>query len=708
MLIMADSVPALLHLSLFLFFLGLGDSLLNLNTTVGITTIIPTTLCGLFYIFTTFAPVIYPQSPYQNSFSALIWYLGQKMHARRYVDRASGGARKLVSPNMAQGQMQLAMEETEARKGRDTRSIQWLINSLTEDIEMESFVLAIPGSFSSEWGIEVWRKVLETKDNGSATLISDEPSMGSQTGPPLRSLTFSHVTPPRLIGAPRNIFGLIRRPTTMRDANIDPDGIDVTHAINQAPDFPQPNGDFSAYELYKRVRHLFETCNDRGLFANEDAWRRRVHGCVETAASLVCCANAPVHEFGDFGILLHGLDKARETSVSGSDQPFFTRWTCLSLVVTQKVLSDNSQVIQERTGSALKALAQFQIKGVTIDGGSEDDDALKNARRLDERFSTAKRICVKELNEALAPHRADPREEHLKTILHDCKSKIVELERIKVEVDRMEDIEWGISVVDFTIRGLTRGLILKLPGLSFDNFLRWELAPPDQIFAFPVNVGVAGGGPVALQWIFLRQRLRFLGSFGPKLRDILEGQDSNGYQNTLNDLNTIWVSTHDPASIANARHLMEMQVWRLRDLRDGGGFGFMVELFFLSLRHLSSTSPSSDSYSSFYVGTFKVITSDWRRHKHSLGTQQVLLNLVCDLAVDQRGQFSDYPYPDYIVDELLELLGNVFEGQVGSHIDDAIEELRDFWSWVDGEDDDSFSGKAWRVIARTQPLMSSS
>jgi len=31
MLIMADSVPALLHLSLFLFFLGLGDSLLNLK-----------------------------------------------------------------------------------------------------------------------------------------------------------------------------------------------------------------------------------------------------------------------------------------------------------------------------------------------------------------------------------------------------------------------------------------------------------------------------------------------------------------------------------------------------------------------------------------------------------------------------------------------------------------------------------------------------
>src|SRR5487761_1149216 len=69
--VVAESVPGLVHVSLFLFFLGLGDSLLNLNTTVGVTTIVPITLCGFLYIFSTFAPVIYPQSPYQNSFSAL-------------------------------------------------------------------------------------------------------------------------------------------------------------------------------------------------------------------------------------------------------------------------------------------------------------------------------------------------------------------------------------------------------------------------------------------------------------------------------------------------------------------------------------------------------------------------------------------------------------------------------------------------------------
>ena len=117
----AEAVPALLHVSLFLFFVRLGDFTLNLNTTIGLTTIIPIGLCGLLYIFITFAPVIYPQSPYQTSFSGLIWYAIQKSRGRIFKDR--DGDSKSVSANMAQGQMQLSMEETKERLGRDKRAI---------------------------------------------------------------------------------------------------------------------------------------------------------------------------------------------------------------------------------------------------------------------------------------------------------------------------------------------------------------------------------------------------------------------------------------------------------------------------------------------------------------------------------------------------------------------------------------------------------
>ena len=90
---------------------------------------------------------------------------------------------------------------------------------------------------------------------------------------------------------------------------------------------------------------------------------------------------------------------------------------------------------------------------------------------------------------------------------------------------------------------------------------------------------------------------------GPKLRDIVEYH----WQETLKHLpvRAIRDTAHEDTLIASARHLMERlgQLWRLRDLRDGGGFGFKVELFFLSLRQLLSMSPSSDTFSTFHVGT---------------------------------------------------------------------------------------------------------
>ncbi|KAI9455888.1 hypothetical protein F5148DRAFT_1002173, partial [Russula earlei] len=133
--VVAEAVPGFLHVSLFLFFAGLCEFVLNLNMTVGLSTTVPIGVCGLLYVFTTFAPLIYPQSPYRNSFSGLIWYLIQTFHGRKYRDRDSKGELKSVSSNMAQGQMQLAMEETEERKCRDGRAIRWLVGNLTEDIE---------------------------------------------------------------------------------------------------------------------------------------------------------------------------------------------------------------------------------------------------------------------------------------------------------------------------------------------------------------------------------------------------------------------------------------------------------------------------------------------------------------------------------------------------------------------------------------------
>jgi len=111
---------------------------------------------------------------------------------------------------------------------------------------------------------------------------------------------------------------------------------------------------------------------------------------------------------------------------------------------------------------------------------------------------------------------------------------------------------------------------------------------------------------------------------------------------------------------------MQRQLWRLQDLRDGGGLGFTVELFFLALSQLFSTSSSKESHSALYTGTFRAITSDWSKHKDSLATKILLLEIAMS-----RCQEFGVPYPPYIVHEFLILLDNIFKGQTGPHIDNA-------------------------------------
>jgi hypothetical protein len=125
---------------------------------------------------------------------------------------------------------------------------------------------------------------------------------------------------------------------------------------------------------------------------------------------------------------------------------------------------------------------------------------------------------------------------------------------------------------------------------------------------------------------------------------------------------------------------MIRQHLRLQDLRDGGGLGFTIELFFLALRQLSSTSLPPELKEVFYTGTFKVITSEsgWKNIEDLSGTQRILANLICDLVIKGRGVFSNFSYPSCIVDMLFELVKNmaVTHGKPQPHINNAMEELR--------------------------------
>src|SRR6266404_5272279 len=694
--VIAESVPGLVHISLLLFFGGLGISLLAQNTVVGIVVVLMC-ICVFPYILSTFTPIINPQAPLRNPFSGLIWYLMQKLrpHPRKYSDRADGGAQKTVSPKMSVGQVQLAMEENEERKGRDARAIQWLIHNRTEDDEMESFVMAIPGTFTSKWGVEVWRKVSEVMEYEATNSGSNEAPARSEShrdADSWMSVSPSRVRSPlpwRTCG-PRRLR-ILEIPSLNINARM---ARSISEGADSAND-PHASRDPAIHDLCKRIRRLLDTCDNSNLFPTKELWRKRTRGSIATVASLVFCAGVKLEEFGDLGKLLRELgdsEEIRKRSETGSDGSFVPHWTCLSLVtVTRWCL--NGGPIEGYARHAIDCLSKF---GDRTNTGDLDEKALDNARTIDKYFKTTSEFCVYGLSAAFNLRQVGMTEEHVREVLaRDHEGDIANLERISPAANQMVDIDTAISYVNDMIKIVDRQLSQHIPGVSFDEFKGVDPMPPTQFFD-PLAIE---GKLITPQFVFLRQRLQLLSSLSPKLRGIVDGRGNGAYQKILERMKTLSADTgrerlDRERPVMGQRHVMERQLCRLQDLRDGG-FGYSIERFFLVLAQLLPMEPSRDAHATLYIGTFKEITTDWEQHKGSIGTQRVILHLVCDVAFRFRGFFSGRNYPECIIDGLLELLGHLIEGQSGSHFNDTIEEL----NISDWRKNDLFAEKAIKVIS---------
>ncbi|KAH9062166.1 hypothetical protein EDB87DRAFT_321115 [Lactarius vividus] len=471
--LVAESVPGLIHVSLFLFFLGLCDSLFYLNTTIRITTIVPVAICGLLYVLSMVAaPIMDPQSPFQTPFTGMIWYLRQKAFPRRYSDRAFDGALKNVSPDMSTGKVQLAMEENEKRKGRDVQAIRWLIDNSTEDDEMESFTITMPGTFTSEWGVEVWEKVSEVKRYEGANSGMNNLTVPSQTDADLRlPILPDHRSPhPRRTSHLRTLLRPFRRALEIYTVNAVPRNATVAESIPPAPPDPHVARDLAIDDLCKRVRHLLGTCNNRSLFASKESWRKRARGCVETVASLVFWSNVKLELFGDLEDLerllreLGETEKIRGLSAAGPDGSFVTRWICLSLVIVTRRISSHD-MIKSYADLAIDNLSRFQIED---DGEQTDDDTadrtIEISRRIDNDFKTASRFCVYELRTVFTKV---PEERVRGVLARDNGTDISRLENVSSMASQMEHVDVAVSEINRIVKN---GLSVHLPGVSFDEF----------------------------------------------------------------------------------------------------------------------------------------------------------------------------------------------------------------------------------------------
>jgi hypothetical protein len=157
MALLVEFIPIFIHISLFLFFIGLATNLFDTNHAVAITTIIIIGFCAAFYIAFSVFPVLYPQTPFQTPLSKAFWIVGQHILPRKHSDSDTEGKNLPVSSRLAKGRLQLAMGCSNGRMEHDTEAIHWVISKITEDSEFEPFADGFAGSLATPWGRDIWK-----------------------------------------------------------------------------------------------------------------------------------------------------------------------------------------------------------------------------------------------------------------------------------------------------------------------------------------------------------------------------------------------------------------------------------------------------------------------------------------------------------------------------------------------------------------------
>ncbi|KAI9431526.1 hypothetical protein H4582DRAFT_1242922 [Lactarius indigo] len=257
----------------------------------------------------------------------------------------------------------------------------------------------------------------------------------------------------------------------------------------------------------------------------------------------------------------------------------------------------------------------------------------------------------------------------------------------------MEDVDQQISLYQDAMDDATHRLMRQLPGVSLDEPHRSETFLIRDTF----NTPTTGSTPVTPQLILPGQQLQALTKLGLQLREVLR-REVEGYDEVLENLKSV---DQVPISLHQPNGLMKRQLWRLQDVRDGGGLGSSAELFFLSLRPFLSISSLDKSNSLFYTGTFKVITSHWEQSRQSLGTHCILLNIICDLIIPGHGTLSDFSCPESIVAILLDTVGKIVQGYTGrdEHIREAVREIESA-----NLDEDIRDGPGVREVEDGEPI----
>jgi hypothetical protein len=160
-----ETLPTLLHISLFLFFAGLVVFLWNVNLTIFKLVLSWVAICTALYGCFTLMPIFRHDSPYYTSLSSSAWpivygsalFVLQPCGMLLYLSCWRRGGKWMIDlarrcfVSLSRG-MQKAVEKTALSSPPeiDTRAFMWTFDCLDEDHELERFFSGLPGLRSSK------------------------------------------------------------------------------------------------------------------------------------------------------------------------------------------------------------------------------------------------------------------------------------------------------------------------------------------------------------------------------------------------------------------------------------------------------------------------------------------------------------------------------------------------------------------------------
>ncbi|KAI0318751.1 hypothetical protein OF83DRAFT_1170800 [Amylostereum chailletii] len=168
-----EAIPAIMHLSLFLFFAGLVEFMKPINRFVANVLLGVVCMCGASYAVLTILPIIYIDCPFQSPFTKTVWrmiHLVQLMRikfAQRIAPATAYLARKSRSFNlpsynaflqdcrerlyggMEKWQETAAYRNHDVAVGIDCRALQRALTLLDHEEAAEPFIEGIPGFLHS-------------------------------------------------------------------------------------------------------------------------------------------------------------------------------------------------------------------------------------------------------------------------------------------------------------------------------------------------------------------------------------------------------------------------------------------------------------------------------------------------------------------------------------------------------------------------------